>query len=328
NVRVVFGDPDRDRKADVILENHYYPFGMTFGGLEYSAGLENRYLYQGKETTGDFGLWWSDFSARRFDSQLGRWHIPDPAGQFASPYLGMGNSPVAAVDPSGLWAVDGRFAEMQMLRQAEQKVRDFQKQLMESFSYEEMERELEMMLLWEDILSGKYKKDAGIGQPELEGSPDDPPGNNLQNGNNGNKNPDINSPGLITQAGLTFTLAAGIIGGSIEFGIAYDGINYSLYLTLEHSTGFDISAGGIVNVLISSEGHLTFDQVEGWGESYNSAIWIIDGTYGGDSFYPGLKYEDYRDIHNTYQIYGLGLSWGLPIGFTKNKGYSWYFLKF
>ncbi|MFO7615195.1 MAG: hypothetical protein R6W71_11200, partial [Bacteroidales bacterium] len=51
-------------------------------------------------------------------------HIPDPAGQFASPYLGMGNSPVAAVDLSGLWAVGGRFAEMQMLQQAEQKVRD------------------------------------------------------------------------------------------------------------------------------------------------------------------------------------------------------------
>ena len=27
------------------------------------------------------------------------WHIPDPAGQFASPYVGMANNPVIAVDP-------------------------------------------------------------------------------------------------------------------------------------------------------------------------------------------------------------------------------------
>jgi|GEM_PF-241709 len=32
------------------------------------------------------------------------WHIPDPAGQFASSYVGMGNNPVIAVDPDGRWA--------------------------------------------------------------------------------------------------------------------------------------------------------------------------------------------------------------------------------
>jgi len=31
-------------------------------------------------------------------------HIPDPAGQFASSYVGMGNNPVIAVDPDGRWA--------------------------------------------------------------------------------------------------------------------------------------------------------------------------------------------------------------------------------
>ena len=107
NVRVVYGDPDRDHVAEVIQENSFYPFGMTMGGLNYIAGLENRYLYQGKEATGDFGLWWSDFHARRFDSQLGRWHVPDPAVQFASPYVGMANNPVIAVDPDGRWAVGG-----------------------------------------------------------------------------------------------------------------------------------------------------------------------------------------------------------------------------
>ncbi|MCK9401027.1 MAG: hypothetical protein M0Q51_13685 [Bacteroidales bacterium] len=101
NVRVVFGDPERDHQADVIQENHYYPFGMTLGGLNYVAGLENRYLYQAKEITSDFNLWWYDFHARRFDSQLGRWHAIDPVIQFASPYVGMGNNPVYFTDYTG-----------------------------------------------------------------------------------------------------------------------------------------------------------------------------------------------------------------------------------
>lgn len=32
-----------------------------------------------------------------------RWLTPDPAGQFHSPYLGMGNNPVSGVDPDGAW---------------------------------------------------------------------------------------------------------------------------------------------------------------------------------------------------------------------------------
>jgi len=114
NVRVVFGDANRDYEPEVIQENHYYPYGMTMGGLNYVAGLENRYLYQGKELTGDFNLWWQDFHARRFDSQLGRWHVTDPAGQFASPYVGMGNNPMLMVDPYGMrsgdfWKRVGKF---------------------------------------------------------------------------------------------------------------------------------------------------------------------------------------------------------------------------
>jgi hypothetical protein len=44
-----------------------------------------------------------DFDARAYDPQLGRWHAPDPASQFASPYLAMGNRPVEGVDPDGRW---------------------------------------------------------------------------------------------------------------------------------------------------------------------------------------------------------------------------------
>lgn len=46
---------------------------------------------------------WHDFHARQYDAALGRWLAIDPAEQFASPYLAMGNNPVLGIDR------DGRF---------------------------------------------------------------------------------------------------------------------------------------------------------------------------------------------------------------------------
>ncbi len=36
-----------------------------------------------------------------YDPAIGRWMSRDPAGQYASPYVGMGNNPVDHVDPDG-----------------------------------------------------------------------------------------------------------------------------------------------------------------------------------------------------------------------------------
>lgn len=41
------------------------------------------------------------FQLRLWDARLGRWLSPDPYGQYASPYLGMGNNPVSRIDPDG-----------------------------------------------------------------------------------------------------------------------------------------------------------------------------------------------------------------------------------
>ena len=111
NVRVVYG-ADSQGKAVELQEDHYYPYGMTMSGLSIVSSLANNYKYQGKEyqpegfdtdgnSTLDTYLAWSDFDARFFDPQLGRWHVPDPANQYASPYVGMGNNPANSVDPDG-----------------------------------------------------------------------------------------------------------------------------------------------------------------------------------------------------------------------------------
>ena len=48
NVRVVFGDPDHVNEAEVIQENHYYPFGMTMGGLELYCRIREPLLIPGQ----------------------------------------------------------------------------------------------------------------------------------------------------------------------------------------------------------------------------------------------------------------------------------------
>lgn len=42
---------------EIMPENHYYPFGMTFGGnvwMNDAADIDNRYQYNGKELNNDY----------------------------------------------------------------------------------------------------------------------------------------------------------------------------------------------------------------------------------------------------------------------------------
>lgn len=126
NVRCSFTDLQDDGVAETVQEDHYYPFGMTIDGLSFRDNLENNLLFQGKERqsdaididndgTSDRRFLWYDFSARYYDPQIGRWHVPDPADQYYSPYLAMGNNPVSKIDPDGLRAIGWKSAsELEM----------------------------------------------------------------------------------------------------------------------------------------------------------------------------------------------------------------------
>ncbi len=94
---------------------HYYPFGLattlsmpaTFSS---TYPFENRYLFQTKEYDKREDLYLNDFNARQYDPQLGRFLSIDPHNQFSSPYTGMGNNPIAGIDPNGkdyYYGVDG-----------------------------------------------------------------------------------------------------------------------------------------------------------------------------------------------------------------------------
>ena len=89
---------------DVISYNDYYPFGMLVPNRHGSSN-SSRYGFQGQEKDPETSM--EAFQLRMWDGRLGRWLSPDPYGQYASPYLGMGNNPVNLIDPDGGWASGG-----------------------------------------------------------------------------------------------------------------------------------------------------------------------------------------------------------------------------
>ena len=60
-----------------------------------------RYNYQGLYAEKDLETGWNHFELREYDPIVGRFTLVDPAGQFFSPYIGMGNDPINGIDPDG-----------------------------------------------------------------------------------------------------------------------------------------------------------------------------------------------------------------------------------
>lgn len=62
-------------------------------------GEPYRYAYQGQEKDSETNK--EAFQLRLWDARIGRWLTTDPARQYASPYMGMGNNPISRYDPDG-----------------------------------------------------------------------------------------------------------------------------------------------------------------------------------------------------------------------------------
>ncbi|MEO9803755.1 MAG: RHS repeat-associated core domain-containing protein, partial [Cyclobacteriaceae bacterium] len=96
NVRavVVHENDDIDEKQ----HTDYYPFGMA---MTHAGSRNHRFGYQGNFAEYDEETGFNHFKLRDFDPVIGRFNTIDPAGQFWSPYTGMGNNPVIGIDPTG-----------------------------------------------------------------------------------------------------------------------------------------------------------------------------------------------------------------------------------
>ncbi|MEO1049325.1 MAG: LamG-like jellyroll fold domain-containing protein [Bacteroidota bacterium] len=64
-------------------------------------GQYYRYGFQGEFAEEDSETGWNSFELRMYDAVIGRWLVRDPAFEFPSPYLALGNDPMNLVDPDG-----------------------------------------------------------------------------------------------------------------------------------------------------------------------------------------------------------------------------------
>ena len=93
-----------NQSGTVTQKNHYYPFGTAFAD-KYDNGTNQPYKYNGKELDGMHQLNLYDYSARYYESAIGRFISVDPhaEGYYSwSPYAYVGNNPLKYIDPTGM----------------------------------------------------------------------------------------------------------------------------------------------------------------------------------------------------------------------------------
>jgi RHS repeat-associated protein len=93
-----------------IQKNHYYPFGMAFAETPLAEQQKQPYKYNGKELDQMHGLNLYDYSARQYDSAIGRFTTVDPLAEkyySISPYAYVANNPLKYIDPTGKEIING-----------------------------------------------------------------------------------------------------------------------------------------------------------------------------------------------------------------------------
>lgn len=88
------------KRSPVVAGGDYYPFGLAMEDRQ-ATREPYRYGFQGQFSEKDLTTGMQEFDLRMYDPEIGRWITPDPLGQYASPYVGMGNAPHMGVDPTG-----------------------------------------------------------------------------------------------------------------------------------------------------------------------------------------------------------------------------------
>ena len=107
-----------NNSAEVLEENNFYPFGLKHEGYNTQAGNPSyTYQYNGKELQKETG--WSDYGARMYMSDIGRWGVIDPLSETSrrfTPYNYAYNNPIRFIDPDGRKAESPDAIEKNIIR--------------------------------------------------------------------------------------------------------------------------------------------------------------------------------------------------------------------
>ncbi|MBF0762525.1 RHS repeat-associated core domain-containing protein [Dysgonomonas mossii] len=90
----------------VTQRSHYYPFGTAFAENTVDEQKQQPYKYNGKELDQMHGLNLYDYSARYYESAIGRFTSVDPLAEkyySISPYTYVKNNPLKYTDPTGMY---------------------------------------------------------------------------------------------------------------------------------------------------------------------------------------------------------------------------------
>ncbi len=93
-----------DAAAAVVQSTQYYPFGASFAEGTTTEQGKQPYKYNGKELDMMHGLNMYDYSARYYESTIGRFTTIDPLAEKYyswSPYAYCANNPILMIDPTG-----------------------------------------------------------------------------------------------------------------------------------------------------------------------------------------------------------------------------------
>ena len=83
-----------------VAGGDYYPFGLAMDDRQIKVE-PYRFGYQGQYAEKDTLANWNAFQLRMYEPRFGRWLMVDPAGEYASSYVRVGNNPISDVDPTG-----------------------------------------------------------------------------------------------------------------------------------------------------------------------------------------------------------------------------------
>ncbi|MBO6522699.1 MAG: RHS repeat-associated core domain-containing protein [Balneolaceae bacterium] len=81
----------------------FYPYGKLMPG-RYTTSNDDRYKFTGHERDEEAGLFLDYMGARNYDPEIGRFLQIDPMMEFSSPYIYVGNNPLAFTDPTGMFS--------------------------------------------------------------------------------------------------------------------------------------------------------------------------------------------------------------------------------